>query len=294
MATPRWKEPTLGLERAWGFDGTAVPAWFMVPHTPGIATKTLRLDFASGKLVRSINPRVASLVEEAPDPVSRFFGFRGRTPGRARIEVRDPKTNALESVLEVSVKGRLNLRISFHFVEDKAGDRTIRQPDIVEGLIDELNSIYEDQTNIRFSEGSGGDVKLDLHLNDVVTEEMVAKTKRLTGEALLLGKSAWNQIFAKKRDRLADFNIFFVPTDEPVNTNRNALPYTDSDGNCVIEDGREGLDMILPHAVGRMLGCPFTTDPNHIQQLMFWDDTIRRTGNFIPKACANIMNPSGR
>jgi hypothetical protein len=24
---------------------------------------------------------------------------------------------------------------------------------------------------------------------------------------------------------------------------------------------------------------------------MFWDDTLRRTGDFIPKACANIMNP---
>jgi hypothetical protein len=196
-------------------------------------------------------------------------------------------------VLEVSVKNGQRQKISFHFVEDRGGNRTTRQPDVVDGLIDLLNGIYEAQTNISFEGWSGGDIKLDTYLTDVVAEERDAKSKTLTGEAIIIGKGIWREIFAKKRDNSADFNVYFVPTDEPANTNRNAIPYTDFDGNCVIEDGREPLDIILPHAIGRMLGCPITTDPNNIQQLMFWDDTLRRSDNFIPKACANIMNGSG-
>jgi hypothetical protein len=299
MATPQWKEPSnirgSSFVGVWGFDETATPPWFMVPHR---LLKRIDLDFAGGKSVKSINPRIAKATDTTFGTPSgatqtRDIEIYGKNPGRTRIEVRDPNTKALESTLEVSVKTSRTLRIGFHFVEDKAGDKTTRTPDIVEGLIDDLNGIYDRQTNITFRDGSGGDVKLDIDLNDVVIEEIDAKTKKFTGEAIILGKSIWREIFVKKRDRLADFNIYFVPTDKPINTNLNTLPYTDASGNCVIEDGREGLDMILPHAIGRMLGCPFTNDFNHIQHLMFWDDTIRRNGNFIPKHCVNIMNPSG-
>ncbi len=292
MPRPQWKEPTTGLEGQWGFDGTATPAWFMVPH--GVHhgdSKTLRLDFANGKLVKSVNPRIADITEQSPDPQSRFFDIAGKMPGRARIEVRDPKTNALESVLEVSVKHKKPQRISFHFAEDRGGNRTIRQPNIVDGLIDDLNGIYKDQTNITFELGWTQDIKLDIHLIDVVAEEKDAKTKVPTGEGHLIGKRTWEGIFAKKNDGLADFNIYFVPTNEPADKNLNVLPYTDISGNCVIEDGAAGLDIILPHAVGRMSGCP--PDFSNRQLLMFFDFVIRRDGNFIPKACANIMNRSG-
>ena len=57
---------------------------------------------------------------------------------------------------------------------------------------------------------------------------------------------------------------------------------------CVIEDGREPLEEMLPHAIGRLLGCPLQLkDRSH---LMFWDATLRRTGDFIPRSCALTLN----
>lgn len=287
MPTPQWKAPS----PEWGFDKNATPDWFTVSHVEG--WKEMQLDFGQGKDVKSVNPRIAKINDVGMDGQTRIFRIEGKNPGRTKIEVRNLRTKALESLLEVSVKSRRTLSISFHFVEDRGGNRTVRQPGIIDALIDDLNGIYDIQTSLSFQMYSFADIKLNTHLTDVVVEEKDEKTKSPTGEANIIGKGIWREIFAKKGDRLADFNVFFVPTDEPVNTNRNALPYTDYRGNCVIEDGREGLDMILPHAIGRMLGCPITNDLSHIQHLMFFDDTLRRSGNFIPKHCANIMNGSG-
>ena len=107
---------------------------------------------------------------------------------------------------------------------------------------------------------------------------------------MIMGKGLWRDIFRKLDNRQADFNVYFVPTEDPINTNRNDIAFVDGT-NCVIEDGFIGLDKILPHTVGRLLGCPVTFDLNHIQFLMFWNDTIFRSDNFIPKDCAEVMNP---
>jgi hypothetical protein len=295
MPTPQWKTPD-GLERKWGFDNTTMPNWLMagLSETDQESSKSMELLFAAGDQVVSVNPRIADIKEEAGSPDAsgkRWFWITAKTPGRTRIEVRDAKTKALKSILTVRVKRLRRIRLSFHFVEDKLGNKTVRKPDIVDGLIDKLNNIYETQTNVRFEMfGVDGNSKVDAILGDVVRQETDGRSKQLTGETQIVGRDTWRQIFAKKRDRLADFNIYFVPTDDPVNTNRNDLAYWDFD-NCVIEDGFVGLDVSLPHALGRMLGCPATFDFNHIQQLMFWDNAALRNDDFIPKACTNIMNP---
>jgi len=99
---------------------------------------------------------------------------------------------------------------------------------------------------------------------------------------------ALQAVFRKHNDSRS-LNIYFAPTDEPAATNNNALPYVDStSSSCVIEDGREPVEIILPHAIGRLLGCPLQA--SNRAHLMFWDAVMRRTGNFIPKACAGTIH----
>jgi hypothetical protein len=285
MPTPQWKEPTVGLEGTWGFDRTSTPPWLMVGVGQG---KAMLLEFASGKLVKSVNDRIAAVTEQGSDPSGRFFEIKGGTyPASTRIEVRNPTTRNLETTLAVSVKGKKRQRVSFHFVEDKAGDKTTRQLDIVDGLIDELNSIYENQTNITFETGVFGDVKVDMDLDDVVLKGFDPKTKSRTGEPITLQRP-WREI-VRKGDKGSDFNVFFVPSQSP-----EALLLTQG-SDCVIEDGVPLLDVHLPHEIGLSLGCPPTVDFNQGHHLMFSatsnPNVNPRNGNFIPKACANIMNP---
>lgn len=284
---PHWKAPSGN----WGFDETATPRWFMVGHR---ASKAMLLDFAAGKVVKSVNRHIADVQEDSPEGQSRFFMIKGKSPGRTRIEVRDGRTNALEAVLEVEVKRKQQLKISFHFVEDKKGTRTIQSYSITEDLIEGLNNIYESQTNLTFELGSINDLKLDIGLIDFVIEGRDPKSKEMTGEARLGPKDVWNKVFAAKSDKSADFNVFFVPTDPALTTNET-LVFTDWT-NCVMEDGRQLPIYTLAHAVGRMLGCPITSNPNKMNQLMFWDPGIGanffgRSDDFIPRDCVRIMNP---
>jgi len=278
MTTPQWREPN-GMGGAWGFDKHAVPPWLLVGAQ---STKALLLDFAAGLVVRNVTPAVVTLHEGQ----SRWSMITGNNPGPGFIEVRDPQSQALVARLEVKVKGkRPPLRIGFHFVQDKAGDKTTRSPDIVDSLIDELNSIYEPQTNLTFETWGGGEIQINTSA-DVVQKGWDAKTKTWTGEAMSL-KSVWKEIVAKG-DRGTDFNVFFVPArsyDDPL--------VLTQDNNCVIEDGVLQPAVILPHEVGLFLGCPETSDFNLAHHLMFSftqnPNINSRNGNFIPKVCANIM-----
>lgn len=279
MPPPQWREPT-GLEQKWGFDGESIFPWFMVGYR---SAKSINLDFADGLSVNSINRHIADIVDQGKDAQSRVFQIWGKSPGRTRIEVRDPITNALLATLAVNVKRAQKLKISFHFVEDKVGDKTIRQPDIIDGLIDGLNDIYEFQTNLTFETSSFDDIKVDVDLTNVILDKRSEETR-------ISHKDRWNKVFARKRDRLADFNIYFVPIETPVNVNIGDFIYID-DNNCVIEDGFLGPDVVLPHAVGRMLSCPIITENRLRHHLMFWSPAFTRRGNFIPKQCANMMNP---
>jgi hypothetical protein len=288
---PQWKVPMQGLGLDWGFDETVRPQWLLLAPR---SSKAMLLDFGQGKIVKSVNPRIADVNDEGMEGQSRFFMIEGKSVGRTIIEVRNEITNALETTLQVEVKKTKKLRVSFLFVEDKRGKRTIHAYDVADTLIDELNGIYANQTNLIFEMGTIDDVKLDVSLLDFVIEGWDSKSKKRTGEATLSPKDVWNKVFANRSDRSADFNVYFVPTDDILTTNET-LVYT-SWNNCVLEDGRQLPIYTLAHAIGRMLGCPTTSDPNKMNQLMFWDpgigkDFFSRSDDFIPRDCARIMNP---
>lgn len=289
--TPQWKVPAEILENRWGFDKTAMPPWFMVGHR---SDKTLLLDFAMGKLVKSDRPHIVEVKEVGMVGQSREFWIKGKIPGPARIEVRDPSTNRVEAVLDVLVKTPRQYAISFHFVEDKAGDATNRKFEDVEGIIAKLNDIYTSQTNVEFQLGSASPLKVDMYLHDVLEARTNNNGERLSSPAFIYGEKTWRKIFATKDDRRARFNFYFVPAKEP--NNRNDLLFFDL-ANCVIEDGVGAMvEFLVPHAIGRMFGCAPTSHDALRHHLMFWGRSgpthfFPSRGGFIPKACVNLMNP---
>jgi hypothetical protein len=82
-----------------GLDLTAQPAWFMSSYKEN---KYILLMFADKKIVKNINPDIVDIKETMGGGNERTFEIYGKKPGfTARIEVRDPQTNALEKALEV-------------------------------------------------------------------------------------------------------------------------------------------------------------------------------------------------
>jgi hypothetical protein len=277
----------------WGFDETTRPNWLMV----GVGeSKMMLLDFAHGKLVKSVNPHIVEVSDHGMEGQSRKIFFEGKAIGPpTRVEVRDPQTNGLESVLEVGVKANREIGLSFNFVVDYSGHKTIHGPGIAQDLIVSLYLIYNPQTYISFSLLRAAPLELDYVFHDIVREERdVVNKNEKTGHARMDHEWRWDKIFAKNAEN--GFNIYFVPVDPGTDRNKNdTLVFTKGD-NCIIEDGKQPPIYTLAHAIGRMLGCPFTSDINHMNHLMFWDpklgkDFFSRSDDFIPKRAANIMNP---
>lgn len=290
MPTPQWTEP-VGLTE-WGLDSTLNPRWFMVPHDPA-GGKLLRLAFGQGRTVKSVNERICFVRPDDPDPADpdgSYFWFAGRSPGTTRVEVMRAGSRVPETVLSVSVFARRRFSVVFHFVEDRGGNRTTRQPGILESLVNLLNGVFVDQTAVTFETWeTGNQIKVPFDIIDAVYEGRDIEDKNKGSEwGELIGRRQWEQVFRKNNDSRS-LNVYFTPTNDAPSTNANALPYVDTtSGSCVIEDGREPVENILPHAIGRLLGCPLQRDNR--SHLMFWDATLRRLGDFIPKSCATLIH----
>jgi hypothetical protein len=286
MSRIQWKDVSSGL---FGLDTTAIPTWLMVSYR---SWRYIDLENAANKKVESVNRGVAEINETGTSLGAnlRSFSIFGRMPGKARIEVRDSKTKALESTLEVSVKKNRQFTISFFLVEDRAGNKLQNmryQLEDFEYLISDLNGIFKPQTKVRFALGrSLEEIKLKTHLGDVVLEEK-DKTGSPTGDGIIVGKQIWREIIRKNADKFADFNVFFVPPDGHWQNNRNDIVFIDG-YNCVIEEGNIRTDWVLAQAIGRMFGCPFHNNAHN--ELMFFAPGYVRTDNFIPRDAANIIN----
>lgn len=296
-----------------GFDRIPMPPWQIVQVGGGCLMYLHRGDKL---VVKSQNNNIATVKEVTdkgqPPFMPREFFIKGNSPGNTFIDARDPKSSVLVARLEVAVKDTLTLKIAFHFVEDKAGDKTNRQPDIVDDLIDELNKIYVNQTQIQFEKTRAVPVKVNRNLGDVVRQveagkdlsearrKMENRFRGLKPEIIKVGeelvesrpnsKREWSEI-VKQGDPTADFNVFFVPWVQP--KDRNELPNLSLTigNNCVIEDDGPQPEVTLPHEVGIFLGCPITYDPRNKRLLMFSNpgSFTPRSDNLIPKSCANTM-----
>src|SRR5262249_2863883 len=111
----------------------------------------------------------------------------------------------------------------------------------------------------------------------------------------------WDKLVSKG-DPNAAINVFFMPwegTDErrPSSSLGRYQEYPskilERDGNFICDDGMtdEEVKIVLPHMIGRFLGCAPTFSDREQNQLMHIDRAEGRgNGAFIPKDCANTMN----
>jgi len=260
-----------------GFDGTIIPPWQMVPIN---GNKTVILKNAANLDVVSRNPAIAT-VEDVPKCFihgGRELIIRGKMKGVTFIDVKNGAQ--ILASLEVAVKNKKPLRVTFNFVEDKAGHKTTRSIGDVDTWVRNANDILLKQANVEVIKQNARNVKIDQDLGTVVRY-----SKHLRG--VDPKEHEWDVVVAK-RDNAADFNVFFVweyEQDETPNIDDSAEAGT-AGGNCIFEDniGYQTHET-LAHEIGHHLGVDHPAPG--LDLLM----SPHRTDHRISKAHANIMNP---
>lgn len=284
-------------------DTNATPRFLMIPHR---SQMTMLLHYSNGEMVRSNDKATASIEEVDRNTWSRFltrptggptpnhlnpwslparrFNITGEKPGTAYIEV------GFVQRLEVSVKTQKTHEISFHFVEDISGNKTTRDPNIVNDLIRSLDDIYSPRTNVSFLLRRAAPTQANVYLPDFFRERMDAE------DGITRSQSEWNKL-VDKSDNGALFNVFFVPTVKPKKSSI-LFPMAHTIGtNLVCDDDRlsDTIINVLSHDIAVALGCNTTSDPKRRHHLMFESPidriNLRRTGDFIPKDCVHLINP---
>ncbi len=269
------------IEKDDGFDAKATPVpWLMVPLT---GSKKVRLMNAQDLTVVSVNPGIAT-VEDVPKCFvhgGRELIVKGRTRGTTFIEVRQPGKPAVR--MEVAVKNKKTVKLTFNFVEDNSGHKTKRTASTVDGWVKDMNSILLPQANVEIKKHNVKNVKIDKNLGPVVRF-----SKHLTG--VPASEHEWDLV-TSKRDSTADLNIFFVwEYEQDINPDHDDTDAGTLDGNCIFEDeaGSE-IGETLAHETGHFLGVGDFKTAGELDFLMY--GTTDRRGRNIPKAHANIMNP---
>jgi hypothetical protein len=213
----------------------------------------------------------------------------GVAHGTTIIKARDASGRVVAR-LDVSVKRKKTVRTSFHFVEDKDGTRTARTPanadpatgDNLDRLITKLNRIFLPQANVEFVKKSvndplkfdksfGTEVRFTAHLPNVPIRE-----------------HEWDFVVAK-RDRGADFNVFFVWEYED-----NVAPGSQVDAgtlahqkSCLLEDDLAfDADEVLGHEAGHNLGLDHSSNADHLMS-----DGAAASKKKLPRRHVDRINP---
>ncbi|MFO1372587.1 MAG: peptidoglycan-binding domain-containing protein [Candidatus Competibacteraceae bacterium] len=260
-----------------GFDGTVSPPWQMVPVNDD---KTVILKNADGLSVISRNPAIAT-VEDVPKCFlhgGRELIIRGKMKGTTFIDVKNGAQ--ILAMLEVAVKNKKTVRITFNFVEDKVGHKTTRSMGDVDTWVKNANTLLTLQANVEVIKQNVRNVKIDQDLGPVVRY-----SKHLPG--VNPKEHEWDVVVAK-RDNTADLNVFFVWEYE-----QDATPEIDDSadaatagGNCLFEDNiTYQTHETLAHEIGHHLGVDHPAPG--LDLLM----SPHRTDHRISKEHANIMNP---
>lgn len=260
-----------------GFDPTVWPHWQMVPAR---GERRVRLLDSEGLEVVSTNTLVCTAEEvpaEAALPGVPEFILRGDLRGRAFIQAR--KGKRVFTQLQVGVKARKRVKATFHFVRDRAGHTTTRNPAQLDGLVSRANDILTPQANVEIVKHGTRNTFINVDLGNVVRFQVDAAGR-------FTSVDEWHLVTAKA-DPSADLNVFFVWEYEQDDT-----PDIDDtaagtlDGNCIFEDViSRPAESTLAHETGHFLGCEHTDEG--LDLLM----SPGRTDDRIGRDHANIMNP---
>lgn len=289
----------------FGFDNSVNPDWFLVLLND---RKPLRLINGEGMTVISLSPSIATVAVlegnkalpvdvrayknsvRIPDSSQRqIIVVKGNSFGRTVFEVR--KNNELVTRLEVSVRPKVTLRLSFNLVADRS-KQTVRTKAEVEDILKLLNSTYLEQTGIEFTANQISQLRFDKQFGSAVNYKTDAYGKTLPGHD-------WDLI-TSKRDKSAHINIYFVWDLEVSDKNTSVWGLT-SNRDCFISDQRVSIlesTQTVGHEIGHVLGIDDLTKTkrqrnpvtNRMERVLVnADNYTLGYGDFIPRHQANIM-----
>lgn len=267
-----------------GFDKNATPKWQMVPVD---GNRYMALRNGAGLTVTSNDPTVVTVTEithaQIPhlsermpiQPADRIFKLHGVKTGNARIQAKNGAV--LDVELEVDVKSKKTVRVSFNFVQDSAGHKTVRAPAASMHWIASMNYVYSEQANIHIKLSHNRTVSVPV---DLGTEVMWDASPT----------SEWNTVTALG-DAGADMNYFLVWEYE-----QDATPTIDDTdagtlgGNCIFEDNAGiHVGVTMAHELGHFLGRPDHYVVARRLELMYGITDQR--GVHLTKDDVNGMNP---
>lgn len=259
-------------EKLQGFDDTTIPRWQMVPVN---GERRVRLMGGAGLTVVSANTGVAT-VHEVRIPFThggREFIIKGHT--KATVQITAKQGAAVAAALDVAVKTKKTVTITFNYVRDTAGHKTRRNPGELQPTFDIANKLFKDQINVEL-------VKRVVNPSYSVAGNLGTIVK-WTG---IPGTDEWTKVVAN-RDAGSDLNVFFVWRYEQDEKLGDGADAGTAGGNCLFEDDLAWpVWHVLAHEVGHHLGVSAHTA--NARDLMVGG---QGAGAFIPKAHANVMNP---
>ena len=297
-----------------GFDASASPDWMMLPLKE---EQPLWLVNGSGLTVSSTVPAIAEVrIDSAKVPAQptwQLLRLKGKAVGRAFIELRS--ATRVVRRLEVSVKPRVTLSVSFHLLSDSAkkAHATLRTAASLAEMMRVMNSIYTPQTNIAFELKRVVNLKMAGDLGDAVNYNYDYRAnKPMRGHEYVK--------VTDKRDASAHINVFCVWKNEFVARTasgqietKSFLGYSMGGRDIMIEDwDGSGMDSgnsgawengrMLAHEMGHILGIDDVGKTRrvgrairgHAALVVVNANYVLGSGPFIPKNHANIMSAIAR
>ncbi|WP_406698662.1 hypothetical protein V5E97_07220 [Singulisphaera sp. Ch08] len=218
----------------------------------------------------------------------REFWITGASPGETFLEVLDSKSQRPVARLQVSVKDERPLNIAFQFVTDDIFEKTKRPSFVADDLHLELNKIFQLQANVRFKKTRALDVQVNTNVYQVILEQRNGSTRKPHRE--------WDKIEVGA-DPDAEINVFFMPWYWTDRTRPSGILERYGSFICVDPMSDDEVKVALPHMVGQFLGCSVVSNDRQRHHVMHWNRAEGVTGlterrNFIPRDCANLINPS--
>ena len=271
-----------------GFDRYRRHRWQMVPLN---GTRYIIVRDGAGLTISGTHPhrlRVSEIAIGAlPSghltlrPGDRFIKLEGAGHGSAEVRLTDGGGSIVKR-LQVNVKRRKTVNVSFNFVRDNAGHQTARVPAAATGWVRAMHYIYSGQANIavRLSQARWVNVAQNLGTRVMFTSHIAAAPA---------GSHEWGVVTATG-DAGAHLNFFLVWDYE-----QDFDPTTDTDagtlgGDCIFEDSAgTQIGETMAHEMGHYLGAGDHYIVARRRELMYGITDTR--GVHIPKADANIMNP---
>ena len=283
-------EPISSLPPLQGFDRNVFPRWQMIPNG---SFKHVFLDHAGlpgpNLTVAIVHPNKAELREitSVPPVPRREFKITGKVAGHSSVQVFAPNGTTVIGQLQIVVKDEALYKIAFHRVTDGLIETTARPQAIGNNLLQELNSIFGGQANVRFDSPYLGVSPLSLKttLHELAMEQREPRRPQ----------RGWDELDAQG-DSNSHINVYFMKWH--LASSRLPSQVLEKNSNFVFHDDMPESAVLtaLAHRIGLFLGCSVSSsdrDANNIMHSARADGINRGTAgvHFISRDCSNTMNP---